>query len=476
MAIAAGVVVAVAGTTPLIYLDSGQDPAVLAFWVFTAAVLLWGVLSHVGDTGRYRNRPIAAGRVLAVIPAYNESTDAVHATVRAILRQTVACDIIVVDDGSVTPLHAFPHPRVRWARQPNAGKRAAQITALYATERGDYDFVFTVDSDSEPHPDALEHLLRAMSDPDVWAATGWVLTRNYADNWVARCADLDIGSAMVMNRSSRTQLGAVETMSGALALYRAELLWDEAEDYLRDNEAAGDDHWLTARALLRGKAVGVNEAVVDTDMPTEVRRTFHQRARWCRSTFLMAPFSIAGYRWVQLIPLLVNYICLVTAPLCLAAVAVAAASGRGSTRLSPADVAAFVTLAVVSKLGLCGLYLLRRPGMPVRQKLLSMLAAVLLLPVFSLFAVTAPRYLSLLQLRQVRWATREVRGVPVPVPRVVRPVHEPRRARSSKVIPPSTIRRALRERSAVPAPRRRRDLESTVVLDFVEVQAAVKPR
>ncbi|GIE94413.1 glycosyltransferase family 2 protein [Paractinoplanes rishiriensis] len=466
-------VAAAAGTTLIVYRESGGDPAVLAFWAFTATVLLWGVLAHVSTRGRYRHLPVAPGRVLAVIPAYNETTTAVHATVHAILRQTIACDIVVVDDGSVTPVQAFPHPRVRWARQANAGKRAAQVTALYGTDRGDYDFVFTVDSDSEPHPDALEHLLRAMSDPDVWAATGWVRTRNYADNWVTRCADLDIGSALVMNRASRTQLGAVETMSGALALYRADLLWDEAEEYLRDNEGAGDDHWLTARALLRGKAVGVNEAVVDTDMPTEVRRTYQQRARWCRSTYLMAGFSIARYGWVQLIPLLINFACLVTAPLCLTAAAVAAVyngvHGRDLAGLSWADVAAFGTLAVIAKLGGCGLYLLRRPGMPVREKLLSLLAAGSTLYVFGVFAVTLPRYASLFQLRRITWATREVKGVALPLPVLTRSVHEPRRARATGVIAPDTLRRALQQRAAAATPRRRRDTDPTAVMDFVEV-------
>jgi cellulose synthase/poly-beta-1,6-N-acetylglucosamine synthase-like glycosyltransferase len=473
LGIAATTVASVAATTLLIYRDSSQDPAVLGFWALTAGVLLWGVLSHVGDTGRYLHQPVAPGKVLAIIPAYNETTEAVHATVHAVLAQTVPCDILVIDDGSVTPVHAFPHPRVRWARQANAGKRAAQITGLYATDRGDHNFVFTVDSDSEPHPDALENLLRAMSDPQVWAATGWVNTRNYADNWVARCADLDIGTALVMNRSSRTQIGAVETMSGALALYRADLLWEEAEGYLLDTSGAGDDHWLTARALLRGKAVGVNEAIVDTDMPTEIRRTYQQRARWCKSTFLMAGFSIVRYRWLQLVPLLINFIFLVTAPLCLAAVIVAAAwsrhHGAALGGLSWADLAAFATLAVIGKLALCGLYLLRRPSMPTRQKWLSMLAAGSLLFVFGIFAVVLPRYLSLMQLRQIRWTTREVTGMVAQTPPTFRPVHVPRRKRATGAIPADTIRRALQARPTGPEARRRRDLESTAVLDIVEV-------
>lgn len=472
-------VAATAATTVLVYRDSGHDPAVLGFWAFTATVLLWGILAHVGNTGRFQHLPVAAGRVLAIIPAYNETTEALQATVRAVLNQTIACDLIVVDDGSVTPLHAFPDPRVRWVRQPNGGKRAAQITALYATEHGDYDFILTVDSDSEPHPDALDQLLRAMTDPQVWAATGWVHTRNYADNWVTRCADLDIGIAMVMNRSSRTQLGAIETVSGALALYRADLLWDEAQEYLRDARDAGDDRWLTSRALLRGTVVGVNEAVVDTDMPAQVRRTYQQRERWCRSTYVMALFSITRYRPASLIPLLIDFIYLVTTPLCLAAAAAAtvcsAVTGAGFLRLSWADLAAFVTLGVIAKLGLCGLYLLRRPSMPMRQKVWSMLAAGTLLFVFGLFAATLPKYGALLRVRKSGWATRDVRGVTtrVPLPRPAE--HTPRRARAEDAAAEGALRAAVQARAAVPNPRTRRDVESTAVLDFVEVSARLAP-
>jgi len=227
-AIAAAVVAAAGATTVLVYRGSGHDPAVLSFRAFTAVVLLWGLLSHVVDSGRHRKLPVAPGRVLAIIPAYNETTGALHATVEAVLRQTIACDIIVVDDGSVNPLDAFRNPRVRWVRQPNGGKRAAQVTALYATERGDYEFIRTVDSDSEPYPDALEQLLRAMSDPQVWAATGWVHTRNYTDNWVARARRLRLSRhrAPVPDRHSRRRRvfrGARSGLCGDLAGRRGRL-------------------------------------------------------------------------------------------------------------------------------------------------------------------------------------------------------------------------------------------------------------
>lgn len=465
-------VAALAVVTWLTYRDSHGDAYVMAFWVFVAAVLLWGLLSHLGGANRYTANPLPPGKVLALVPSYNEPVANVHATVRSMLAQTARCDIIVIDDGSVEPVTPFPHPRVRWIRQDNGGKRRAQITGLHATERGEYDYILTMDGDSAAYPDALEHLLRAMAEPEVWAATGWVVTRNYGDNWVARCADLDIGVAMVMNRSSRTGIGAIETMSGALALYRAELLWEEAEEYLSDNVGAGDDRWLTARALLRGKAVGVNEAIVETDMPTEVKRTYQQRIRWCKSTYLMAGYSIARYRLVQLIPSLINFIYIVTTPVSAAAALVAeaynATHGYALIAITWADLGAFLAVGLLAKVCLSGLYLLGRPNMPVRQKLISLAASATLLFVFSIFAVILPKYAAIFKLREVRWTTREIKGRVVVVPQAptapVRAKPEGRRRRAEEAPPQAALAQAMQARAGQPQARSRRDFEQTAVM------------
>ena len=470
-------VMALAAVTWLIYRDSHGDAYVMSFWLFVAAVLLWGLLSHLGGSNRYAQNPVADGRVLALVPTRNEPIANVHATVRSILAQTIPCDIVVVDDGSVDPVTPFPDPRVRWIRQSNGGKRLAQMTGLGATERDEYQYILTVDGDSALYPDALAHLLRAMSDPSVWAATGWVITRNYRDNWVTRCADLDIGVAMVMNRSSRTSIGAIETMSGALALYRADLLWDEADEYLTDNVGAGDDRWLTARALLRGNAVGVNEALVETDMPAQVRRTFQQRTRWCKSTYLMAGYSIARYRPVQLIPPLITFIYIVTTPIAVMAAGAAevynATHGYALIAVTWADLAEFLAVGLLAKICLTALYLLRRPNMPTRQKLISLAAGATLMFPFSIFAVVLPKYAAIFKLRQVRWTTREIKGHTVMVPREdpspTRQKPDGRRRRDDGTPPPPALVKAMETRAEATQTRTRRDFEQTAVMGLTDL-------
>src|SRR6266705_1181990 len=155
---------------------------------------------------------------------------ALDAPVWSLINQTRPPDLIVViDDGSVNPVRGFDHPLVSWQRQENTGKRGAQCTVLRGFDRDDFAFIMTVDSDSAPDPDALEHLRRAMSDPRVEASTGMIYIRNFEESWVSRGADMDIGMSCVMMRASRSALGCLETTSGALAVYSTSLLYEHLD-------------------------------------------------------------------------------------------------------------------------------------------------------------------------------------------------------------------------------------------------------
>jgi len=288
LAVIAVVIVALEAVTFVVQRQT-DDPVLIGYWLFGTLVIVFCLVAfHFGR--RHLDRPPAPGRVLCIIPAYNEDPDNLVGCVRSILEQTIPVDIEVIDDGSGVPVLPFEHPRVTWRRQPNTGKRGAQVEVLKAHGRkvagrwlsNTYQFVLTVDSDSRPAPDALEHLLRAMSNPAIQAATGMIYIGNFEDSLVARAADIDIGTSCVMMRASRSILGCLETTSGALALYRAELLYDHLDAYAVEC-GTGDDRWLALRALERGQVVGVAEALVETEMPTNLQGTYKQRLRWGRS-------------------------------------------------------------------------------------------------------------------------------------------------------------------------------------------------
>ena len=244
------------GATAYMVARMAASAVLISYWIFGAALIAICLLAFVRGR-KFVNFPVARGRTIAIIPAYNEPQEKLHACVRSLLAQTVKLDkIIVMDDGSAEPVVPFDAPGVEWIRQPNVGKRGAQVAALRRFRRDEFQFVMTVDSDSTPYPDALEHLLRAMSNKKVQAATGWIYIRNYRESLVARAADIDIGGSCVMMRASRSMLGALETTSGALALYRSEILYDHLDEYAVEC-GTGDDRWRRSCAAARPGRRGV---------------------------------------------------------------------------------------------------------------------------------------------------------------------------------------------------------------------------
>lgn len=268
-----------------------HQPFFRVLWYTTAAIVVAALCAHAVGR-RHLHRPVAAGRVLAVVAAFNEPAANLYACVESLLGQTVPLDVVVVDDGSAAPVPGRWKDQVRWIYQPNAGKAGAQCSALRMFGPGEYDFVLTVDSDSVLYPDAVEHLLRAMSHPDVVAATGWLFVRNHTASLVTMAADIEIGISCVTGRASRSLIGVLESTSGALALYRGSLVYDHLDEYAANPRSVDDDRWLTTRALRRGQVVAVNEAVVVTDMPDTLAGLWRQRVRWSRSWLLSLPFAL----------------------------------------------------------------------------------------------------------------------------------------------------------------------------------------
>jgi cellulose synthase/poly-beta-1,6-N-acetylglucosamine synthase-like glycosyltransferase len=424
LAIIAVVIMALEAVTYVV-LGQTHDPVLIGYWLFGAFVIAFCLVAfHFGR--RHLDRPPAPGRVLCIIPAYNEGQENLVGCVRSILAQTVPVDIEVIDDGSGVPILPFEHPRVTWRRQPNTGKRGAQVEVLKAHGRkvggrwssSNYQFVLTVDSDSRPAPDALEQLLRAMSDPRIQAATGMIYIRNFEESFVARAADIDIGTSCVMMRASRSILGCLETTSGALALYRAELLYDHLDAYAVEC-GTGDDRWLALRALERGQVVGVAEAMVETDMPPTLKGTYKQRLRWARSWWWMLPYVFKNLSPRQLISPTYGMLQLVIAPaMTLWAVGGVVtgvfddqarySGGRGLLALC-----VYLGAYVIVRWGLSGLYLVGRPGMSNGQKWYSFLVGTPAAIMLNLLLLTPTRYVALFKLFDNRWQTRTSKAAPV---------------------------------------------------------------
>jgi hyaluronan synthase len=402
------VVLGVLAAVTVVVNSQTEDVVLIAYWYFGASVIAFCLLAFAIGR-RFTRNPIAPGRVLCIVPAYNEDPEGLHKTVVALLRQTVPVDIVVIDDGSQIPVvPSIHHPRVTWKRQQNTGKRGAQVTVLKEFTRDDYQFVLTVDSDSEPYPDACEQLLKAMHNPKVQAATGMIYIRNHSESWVSLAADLDIGTSCVMMRASRSMLGALETTSGALALYRSSLLYDHLDGYAVEC-GTGDDRWLALRALRRGQVVAVAEALVETDMPTTLRGTYKQRLRWSRSWWWMLPYVLKYLGTKQILSPLYGVTQLVVTPLMMTYIVGSVALTGGARYGGHVHTLLIYGGAyVVVRYGLSALYLIGRPNVSFGRKLVLFFLGTPAAIVLNVILLVPTRYFALGKLFDNRWQTREL--------------------------------------------------------------------
>lgn len=380
--------------------------ALVAFYAAVAA-LTFGTMIAGTRWRRFAHLPPAKGRIIALVPVYNEAPSRLRETILSLVQQTVPPDEIhVVDDGSVDPVIPFQHPLVRWHRQENQGKRHAQANALRRSGADEWDFVLTVDSDSVPDDDAVEHLLRSMSDPRVQAATGMILMRNWRDNLLTRLVDINVVMTCLTFRMVRSWLGVVSPTSGALALYRAGVVYDNLEDYLRSG-TIGDDRRLSFYALMRGQVVGVSDAVVETHLPASVRGTFKQRERWSKSAWLGIPFVSTNLRPLAVLFYMFPLVFTLMWPL---VVFMLARVQYLYDKPALSYGILYWEVVAITMTGICSVY---RPDLTVREKL-SMWALAPIYPLLGAFLLRPAAFWALATLRTEAWHARETAPVREP--------------------------------------------------------------
>ena len=370
------------------------------FFIFVGVLILYFLLSGIYWKS-FTHLPPASGRVLAIVPVYNEESDLVHEAIRALLRQTILPDQIhVVDDGSVVPLVTFSDRLVKWDRIENAGKRHAQAHALRQYSENDFDYILTVDSDSVLDDDALEHMLRSMKDERVQAATGMILVRNWNVNFLSRLTDINVVTSCLLFRMARSWLGIVSPTSGALAIYRSAVVYDNLEDYVTSG-TAGDDRRLSFYALLRGDVVGVTEAVVSTQLPTTWEGCFWQRMRWSKSAWLGVGFVLTNLRWTVVFFYMFPLAFALMWPFVVAALTTLMITSGNLVLLQG------VLFWIVTAITQTAIYAIYRPGFTLRQRL-GMWALSPIYPILGLVILRPAAYWALTKLKSTSWHTREV--------------------------------------------------------------------
>ena len=381
------------------------DPVLLAYWWTGNSTLLFCMYAFFNGR-RFLHLPVAAGRIVAIVAAYEQDAGDLHACVWSILNQrgVVVDEVHVVDDGSIDrPVQPFSHPRVRWHRKKNGGKRAAQVYVLDRLEPGDWDFVLTIDGDCVLDERAMEHQLRAFSRPQVTATTGMVIVRNARQNLLTRIADVNIGTSCVRRRASSSLAGALKIISGAPAVYRAHTLFRHKRRYLSAG-AYGDDRLLALFAAFDGEIVGVNESIVWTRTPADVETAFRHLLRWSKSWWCLIPLALTGAdRPTGMFSRLFMLFQLIIGPLMIGYALIAVIVGASRGTVSWPSIVIYAVLYLLVRYATTGLYLVERPETSRRGKLWAWLLLTPAEAACNLLFVVPVKYTALLRLGWRAW-------------------------------------------------------------------------
>ena len=102
-----------------------------------------------------------AGRVLLMVPCYNEAKS-IGPLLDEIEHENLACDVLVVDDGSDDDTHSVVAGRARCIRlATNLGIGGAVQTAARFAHEHDYDVCIQLDGDGQHPPGQVRVLLAA---------------------------------------------------------------------------------------------------------------------------------------------------------------------------------------------------------------------------------------------------------------------------------------------------------------------------
>lgn len=223
--------------------------------------------------------------ISVIIPVFNENTERIKQTVDSVLKQRgVVFDVIIVDDGSIVPVNLKGIKIVR--TEKNNGKRSAQIIGMEYTK---YDWIATVDSDTILAEDALANLLTMAKIKKLDSVTGSVFLSNENTNLLTKMTACMYWFSFYQERASQSFFGSVMCCSGALSIYKKNVVNMHKKEYLNQRFfghlcTAGDDRHLTNLFLLSGHKVGWSaNGKCWTHSPENMFPFLKQQLRWVRS-------------------------------------------------------------------------------------------------------------------------------------------------------------------------------------------------
>lgn len=343
---------------------------------------MWGAMGvEAGATAVLEPRaPSLRGAGLTVlVPAYNEEAS-IADTIRSLQEQTLPVDrILVIDDCSTDRTGDVARAAGATVVRPpaNTGSKAGAQTFALSLVRTPY--VMAIDADTVLDPHAVERILRALREPGVAAACGFVLPRRVRTLW-ERGRYLEYLFAFTFYKPIQDHYARPLISSGCFSVYRTDVVracggWS--------NRTMAEDMDLTWTLYAEGHGVRFIPTAVSYPLEPhnflflskQLRRWSHgfvQNVRVHWREILSQPLlrsmvavglwdaAVASVAYLVAVPLL----CVFVSPLFLLAYlfdlpavlvpALVGAWGRKEARLALASLPGFAALRVVN-----GLFMLR---------------------------------------------------------------------------------------------------------------------
>jgi glycosyltransferase involved in cell wall biosynthesis len=212
-------------------------------------------------------------RIVAVIPAYNESE-----TIAAVIDQTreYVDHVVVVDDGSTdgTAAIARDHGATVIEHVFNTGVGGAVRTGYQYAIRHDYDFVVQIDGDGQHDPAYIPDLLERAEDNDMVIASRY-LNESFQEYPLIRKLGITFFTRVV------NTLGGVDItdVTSGFRVYRVSAL--------RQILHRSDKHWAVEQTLEAAKN-GQRITEVSIEMPTREEG----ESQFTLDTFVLYPFRM----------------------------------------------------------------------------------------------------------------------------------------------------------------------------------------
>lgn len=249
--------------------------------------------------------------VTFVVPAKNEEAN-IHETLRRfgeVAYPLEKIEVIAINDGStdgtLTEMwraHGDIASRIKrfeivdWKQ--NRGKRAGMAEGA---RRATHDIVIFIDSDSFIEPQAVRHLTKYFSDPEVGAVSGHTDVWNRDTNLLTQMQAIRYYIAFAVYKAAESVFGNVTCCPGCCSAYRRTYLMEYVDAWLHQKFLGqectfGDDRSLTNYMIRKYRAVYSEEAKAYTIVPDRFRVYMRQQQRWKKS-WIRETFIASGFMW-----------------------------------------------------------------------------------------------------------------------------------------------------------------------------------